>query len=108
VLWLVPALGERNAELLETPVMLGIIFATASYLVRGPGRSLGGRGLAACGLLALALLLAVELTVVLKLRGLSFGDYVAGRDPVAGTVYVLSLVLFAAAPWLLARRIDRR
>ena len=32
----------------------------------------------------------------------------ADRDPVAGIVYVLSLALFAAAPWLLARRINRR
>ena len=33
-LWLVPELGERNAELIELPLMFGIYTAVAFYLVR--------------------------------------------------------------------------
>ncbi len=56
------------------------------------------------GCVALALLLAAEITFVLAIRGLSFPQYIAGRDPVAGTVYVLLLLLLAAMPLLVARR----
>jgi len=47
---------------------------------------------------ALLMLLSVELTVVLALRGLSLHDYLATRDPVAGLAYLLGLAWFAAAP----------
>ena len=55
------------------------------------------------GLFALALLVLVEFTVVLSLRGLSVSEYLAERDPVAGTVYVIMLLLFAGMPWLAGR-----
>jgi hypothetical protein len=38
------------------------------------------------------------------LRGLSVRDYLAGRDPVAGTAYYAMLGLFAIMPLLVARR----
>jgi hypothetical protein len=41
---------------------------------------------------------------VLWLRGLSIGEYVAGRDPVSGTVYLVMLGLFALMPLFVARR----
>jgi hypothetical protein len=56
------------------------------------------------GGLALSLLLAAELTAVLWLRGLSIGEYVAGRDPVVGTVYLVLLGVFALTPLFVARR----
>jgi hypothetical protein len=40
---------------------------------------------------------------VLGLRGLSIAEYVASREPVSGTVYILLLVLFAAMPALIVR-----
>ena len=52
----------------------------------------------AAGCLALALLLSLELTVVLALRGLTLATYLASRDPVAGAAYLLSLALFAVCP----------
>ena len=53
------------------------------------------------GAVALGLLLFVEFTVVLSLRGLSIPEYVSSRDPIAGSVYLLLLALFAGMPWVL-------
>jgi hypothetical protein len=39
------------------------------------------------GFVALGLLLVAEFTLVLWLRGMSIREYLASRDPVAGTVY---------------------
>jgi hypothetical protein len=49
-------------------------------------------------------LLVAELTVVLWLRGLTIGEYLATRDPVAGTVYIMMLGVVAIMPLLVARR----
>jgi hypothetical protein len=40
---------------------------------------------------------------VLWLRGLTIDQYFAGRDPVAGAVYVVMLAVFAVMPLLVAR-----
>jgi hypothetical protein len=32
--------------------------------------------------------------------GQGIAEYLAGRDPVAGTAYLVSLVLFALMPWI--------
>lgn len=99
VLWLVPRLGERTAELLETPIMLAVIVWSARWLVRrARGTKVAWLGV---GLLALAMVLAMEFGVVLALRGLTLRAYLASRDPVAGTAYLATLLVFAALPaWL--------
>jgi hypothetical protein len=51
------------------------------------------------GGVALAMVLALDFTVVLWLRGLSFRQYVEAFDPVAGTAYFVMLGLFALMPW---------
>ena len=56
------------------------------------------------GGIALSLMLIAEFTLVLWLRGLSIREYLAGRDPVAGTIYYLMLGLFAVIPLLVVRR----
>jgi hypothetical protein len=104
VIWLVPRFGERIAELMEQPLMLLVIIFTARWVV---GRfavppKLGVR--LSVGLLALSLLLSVEFTVVLKLRGISMAEYVQGRDPIAGSVYLLMLVVLAVMPLLIRKR----
>lgn len=103
VLLLVPRVGERWAELIEAPIMFGVIVLAAGWLVR---RFPADRRVAHLwsGLGALALVLVAELTVVLALRGLTLGEYLATRDPIAGGAYVANLVLFATMPWLLAGR----
>ena len=94
-----PRLGERWAELAEAPLMLTAIILSARFVVRrfpAPRRA----DYLASGGVALLLLVLVEFSVVLGIRGLSLGEYFAERDPVAGSVYVIMLGVFAAMPWL--------
>jgi len=103
-LWIVPRAGMRMAELMETPIMFVVTIFAARWLVRRlsmPPKRATRLGM---GLVALAILLLVEFTVVLRLRGLTIGEYFASRDPVAGTVYVAMLGVFAVMPLLVARR----
>jgi hypothetical protein len=88
--WAVERLGERTAELVEAPLMLLVVFLAARWVV--------------ARFRLLALLLACELTVVLALRGMSLEEYLASRDPLAGAVYAVSLLLFALMPALLLGR----
>ena len=104
VLWLVPRLGERTAELMETPIMLLVIIIAARWVVRRfPALPALPKRLA-MGVIGLVLLIAAEITFVLSLRGLSIAEYVAMRDPVSGSVYLAMLVVFAVMPLLVARR----
>jgi len=104
ILWIAPRLGTRMAELLEMPIMLAIAIVTARWIVRRlavpptPSSRLGMGGI------ALSLLLVAEFTLVLWLRGLSIKEYLAARDPVAGTVYYVAVGVFAVMPLLVARR----
>lgn len=102
VLWLVPRVGERVAELVEAPFMLAVIVLSARFVVRRPP-ALPPSRLLASGLVALGLVVALDLTVVLWLRGLTLGAYLAQRDPVAGSVYAALLVTFGLMPWWLGR-----
>jgi hypothetical protein len=102
VLWVVPQVGDRVAELLEAPLMLAAIIYSARFITRRFPATNAGSYLASGGI-ALALLLIVEFTVVLALRGLTIGEYLAERDPIAGGVYVLMLLLFAAMPWFVGK-----
>jgi hypothetical protein len=99
-----PRFGARMAELMETPLMLAVIFFAARWIVRRyaipPVPSLR----LATGFTAFALLLAAEFTLVLGLRGLTITEYLATRDPVSGTVYYASLGVFAVMPLLVERR----
>jgi hypothetical protein len=104
VLWVVPWIGERVAELIEMPVMLVVIVFAARWVVRRLGVPSSSSRRLAVGFVALGLLLAAEFTVVLWLRGLTIGEYLASRDPVSGTVYVMMLGVFALMPVFVARR----
>ena len=103
-LWIVPRLGARMAELMETPIMLVITILAARWTVRRlavhstPPDRLG------MGCVALVLLLVAEFTLVLWLRGLTIREYLASRDPVSGTVYYVMLGVFAVMPLLVARK----
>jgi MFS family permease len=104
VLWLAPRVGERWAELIELSLMIVVIVLAARFVVRRLAVPPTVPARLGMGLLALALVLAAEFSLVLWLRGMTLGDYFAGRDPVAGTAYYLTLAFFAALPLLLARR----
>jgi hypothetical protein len=102
VLWLIPVVGTRTAELFEMPVMLAVIILSARWVtqhIQVPPTASSRLGM---GGLALAIVLALDFTVVLWIRGLSFGQYIEAFDPVAGTAYFVMLGLFALMPWFIA------
>ena len=104
LLWLVPRVGTRTAELLEMPIMLAVIILAARWVVirlAVPAERSSRLGM---GFVALVLLVAAELFLVGPLQGYSIGDYLTDRDPVSGTVYYVMLGVFALMPLLLARR----
>jgi hypothetical protein len=104
ILLLVPVFDERNAELVEIPLMLLVIYFSARVTVQRfallPRQTL----YLAVGVVALGLLLTVEFTVVLGLRGISLREYFALRDPVSGTAYAISLIVYTLMPFVLARK----
>jgi hypothetical protein len=96
--WIVPRLGTRMAELMETPIMLVITILAARWTVRRLAVPSTPPARLAMGFVALGLLLVAEFTLVLWLRGMSIREYFASRDPVAGTVYYVMLAVFALMP----------
>lgn len=104
VLFLVPRLGERLAELLEMPFMLVATWWAARFIVGHFALAGAVTVRLTTGLAGLALLLAAEILLAAVLQDRSLGDYIASRDPVSGTVYLAMLGLFAAMPMILARR----
>jgi hypothetical protein len=103
VLWLVPRLGVRAAELLEMPLMLLVVFLAARSIAKQFAVPAQAAPRLAMGLIALSLLLAVEFTLVTWLQGMTIRESFANRDPVSASAYVASLVLFALMPLLLCR-----
>jgi hypothetical protein len=102
-LWAVPRLGVRTAELMEAPIMLGGAILAARWAVRHVGiPPLWPRRLA-MGCIALGLMLLVEFTLVLWIRGMTVCGYFETRDPVSGTVYFLALGAFAVIPIFVGR-----
>ena len=105
---LVPKFGVRTAELMEMPIMLAVIYFAARWIVRHPATPPSPAARLAIGLLALALLLLTEFSVLLWLQGLTIAQAIAHRDPVSGSAYALSLALFAAMPLLVAHNTDNK
>jgi len=107
ILVLVPRLGARAAELIEIPVMIGITWLAARWVTqkfsvppqRGPRLSMG--------VMAGALLLLAEFTLVLRLRGLTLEEYFATRDPISGTAYYVAVLLLVLMPLLVNRGSSR-
>jgi hypothetical protein len=103
ILFLVPRVGARTAELIEMPVMIGITWLAARWVTRtfsvpperGPRLSMG--------VMAGALLLLAEFTLVLRLRGLTLEEYFATRDPVSGAAYYAAVLLLMLMPLLVNR-----
>jgi hypothetical protein len=104
LLWVVPRVGTRMAELLEMPIMLAVIIVAARWLVRRLALPSTASSLLGMGFLALALLVTAEMTLVGPLQGYTIREYFSSRDPVSGTVYYVLLLVYALMPFLLAQR----
>lgn len=104
ILWIVPRLGTRMAELMESPIMFVVTIVAARLVVLRFSVPSALSSRLAMGCLALGFLLVAEFTLVVWLRGLSISQYVASRDPVSGTVYYAMLAMFAIMPLVVARR----
>ena len=100
---LVPRLGERSAELMEMPVMFAVILLSARFVIRRFALPITASVRLQAGFLALALTVCAETLLVVALQGQALCAYVASRDPVSGSVYLVMLVLFAVMPLILAR-----
>ena len=103
VLWLVPQLGARYAELAEMPIMLLAIFFAARWVTQYFAVPPAASARLVVGIAALICLLIVELTVVLWLQGISIAESFTNRDTVSGAAYIVSLILFALMPLLVKR-----
>jgi hypothetical protein len=101
-LWILPKVGTRTAELMELPIMFIVTIFAARFAVRHLPTS-GRAARLTMGCTALVLMLAAEFGFVLWLRGIGIRQYLATRDPVAGTAYYVMLVIFALIPAAMGR-----
>jgi hypothetical protein len=99
-LWIVPRLGVRAAELLESPFMFFAIELAAGWIGRRFSLGKGSVTRVAVGVFALALLLAAEIIMGMTLQGLSLIEVFTKHDPVSGFIYYALLGVFAVMPWL--------
>ncbi len=100
VILLVPNVGARNAELLEIPIMLGAVYFAGRWIA---ARSETQQHALGVGFLALAMLLVAEIVLAAILFGKSPREALLNKDPISGTAYYLSLLVFAIAPRMLFR-----
>jgi hypothetical protein len=107
VLWVLPYVGTRTAELMEMPLMLIAIVLAARWTNRHMLDESESWVRLVVGLSALAITVMVETALAVALRGVSVRDAILNRDPVSGTAYYVVLTIFALLPWLLAKREGR-
>lgn len=101
--FLVPRLGERNAELLEMPFMFVAIVLAARYIHRRYDLPTSQPFLLQVGFIALAMSLLIELLLATMLQDRSLVEFVKSRDPVSGTAYLVMLLIFALMPAIIGR-----
>ncbi len=102
-LWVAPRLGVRTAELTEAPIMVGMSILAARWAVRHFSIPSPWPRRLAMGCIALGLMLLVEFTFVLWVRGLTIRGSFETRDPVSGAVYFAALAAFAVIPVFVGR-----
>ena len=104
VLWLVPKLGVRTAEMIEMLPMFIAILLSARWINQHFADVEHFSTRLKIGFLALIFLLTAEIALGVGLRGVSISEVLLNHDPVSGTVYYFMLVLFALMPWLIDRK----
>jgi hypothetical protein len=101
---IVPRVGNRTAELLEMPLMLAASLRAARWIAWRFREARTSEGGLAIGSVALGLMLMAELAVGMGLRGAALADVFWNKDPVSGTAYYLSLLIFGFMPWIVSSR----
>jgi hypothetical protein len=104
VFWVVPKVGVRKAELLETPLMIGVTLLAAAWMIRRFNVPPLLRVRLGIGLLGFSFMVCAELVLAATCGAISPAEYITRRDPVSGPVYFIGLCLFAAMPALLLRQ----
>ncbi len=107
ILWLVPRVGVRTAELLETPIMVLVTVLAARWVIRHYNVQPAFATRPGIGVIALSFMVVAEFGLGFVLRGISVSEYITNRDPISGTVYFLALGLFAFMPALVLQRSTR-
>jgi hypothetical protein len=105
VLLIVPRIGVRAAELIETPVMLLVSALAARWILRQFPNIRGSAESLSVGLIAVVLLLAAELAVGVFLFHLSITDALVKTDPVLAVAYYCTLCLYSLLPFILRKRV---
>jgi len=103
VLWIVPKIGVRTAELIEMLPMFVAILLSARWINQHFADVDNISTRLKIGFLAMSFLLGAEIALGVGLQGASISEVLLNHDPVSGTVYYAMLILFALMPWLLAR-----
>lgn len=96
--FVVPCLGVRKAELLEMPFMLVGIVLAAWFVVKQFVIPNTLFAYLSVGILALSLVLIAELLLVVCMQKQTIGQYIASRDAISGSVYLVLLLIFALMP----------
>ena len=104
VLWIVPKIGVRTAELIEMLPMFVAILLSARWINQHLADADNISTRLKIGFLALSFLLVAEIALGMVLQGASISEVLLNHDPISGTVYYVMLILFALMPWLLNRQ----
>ncbi len=104
VVFLVPLVGMRVAELGELPLMLCVCYLVARKIASWcDSASEAFRvGWVACGMLLLA-----EIGMAAAIFGKSIWETLFQKDPISGTAYYVALLVFGALPGYLKSRSPR-
>lgn len=103
VLWLEPWIGPVGAVLVEAPFLI-LAMVAAARLITGWRAIPSGPPRLVMGAWAFGFLAMTEIAGAALLRGMPPAVYLGQFTTVAGFVSAALFVLFALAPWLLARR----
>jgi hypothetical protein len=98
ILLAIPRVGVQAAELMEMPIMFIVIVVASRWIVRRFPEPSSSSSRLAMGFVALILMLGAELSLARVLQGTSVREYIAARDPLSGSVYYATLVVFAVLP----------
>ena len=104
VLWIVPKIGVRTAELIEMLPKFVAIHLSARWINQHLADADNISTRLKIGFLALSFLLVAEIALGMVLQGASISEVLLNHDPISGTVYYVMLILFALMPWLLNRK----